>query len=321
MSEDPNSEAAMFDDEAKASETSTPDPVASDAASPDDMFEGETEHPRRSGKRSVRTMAVAGVATLAIAAGGFFGVNALSSSTAAQAANGGPGGAARGQGMPGGGGASGTITAISGSTLTVKSQSGASTEVDTSSSTTVSVGTKSSLRAIAVGDTVSVGGTGSATKIKAMQIVDGAVPRADNASRGAPNGAGGGGMPPSGGQGHAPSGTKSGKRPGGSMRRATGTVKSISGSDITLTTSAGKTVTVVTSSSTTVVKVAASEVSALKVGDTVHVMGSTSNGTVTATAITSGEFPIGGPGGGPGGPGGPGGAGGPGGNRGTPPSN
>ena len=164
-----------------------------------------------------------------------------------------------------------------------------------------------SLSDIAVGDRLMVIGTTSNGTVAADRITDqgdaaslpknpmgqaGGLPGgyggtgANRPTGGVPGGEGpGGGFPGGGGPGGGPGGGG----PGG-MNGVGGTVKSISGDTITLTTGDGSTLKVTTTTSTVVSVVQKSSVSALAVGDSVVVTGKKKNGVVTATAIREGDL-------------------------------
>jgi hypothetical protein len=72
-----------------------------------------------------------------------------------------------------------------------------------------------------------------------------------------------------------------------------GTVTSNDGSTLKLSTPSGSTVTVTTTSSTTVSTVQQGSLSDLAAGQHVVVLGTTSNGTVTATSIREGAMDTG----------------------------
>lgn len=107
-----------------------------------------------------------------------------------------------------------------------------------------------------------------------------------------------------GGTGTTEGGTGTGGGFGGG-NFTSGTVVSNDNGTLTIKTSDGSTVTVKTTDTTTVTKSSESSVSDLAAGETVTVVGSTTDGSVTATRITEGDTTTGGfPGGGAGGQGG-----------------
>jgi hypothetical protein len=187
---------------------------------------------------------------------------------------GGPGGFAG----RGGGGTVGSISSVSGTTLTIKDFNGQSTKVATTSKTTVTKSVSGAVSDIKVGDHVVVIGSGSTTQIAARQITDSGTSASTN---GAGGGFPGGGQRGNGG-GSAP--------PGGATNFsfATGTVKSVNGSTIVVSSSTGSSSTITTSSSTTVTNVTPATVSDLSVGEQVVVSGTTNNGVVSATSIREG---------------------------------
>ena len=249
---------------------------------PPDDFWGEGTKEPRPGPAPKRKAVIAFVGAVVLAGGSFFGIRALSSNDSIVNATAGTASANGTQGPGGGafsgpgGGVSGTITKISGSTITLTTQSGTST-VTTSSSTTVTSSSTITASDIALGDNVTVMGTGTTTEIAAQQLVDSGSTAATNAG-GSP---GAGGAPPD------ANGTTD------SRVSVSGTVTSVSGSTITVAASDGTTATVTLSSSTNLRATASSSVSALAVGDTVRVMGTTSGNTTTANVINVGDLPAG----------------------------
>ena len=89
-------------------------------------------------------------------------------------------------------------------------------------------------------------------------------------------------------QGQGGQNGQNGQGGGQSARRpvAFGTVKSVQGGTIQLTSADGSTVTVSTSAQTTVQKTDAGTVSDFKPGDRIYVAGNESSGSVTATEIS-----------------------------------
>ncbi len=172
----------------------------------------------------------------------------------------------RGAGMTRGApGVFGTVSAISGESITLTSkgfgQNATPTTytVDATNATVTKDGASSSVSAIAVGDTLMVQGTVSGTTVTATKIDDGM-----------------GGRGP-------------GMAPG-----VFGTVASISGNSISVTSkggpngAAGTTYTVDATNATVTKDGTASSVSTIVVGDTVMVEGTVSGTTVTATTIRDG---------------------------------
>jgi hypothetical protein len=170
-----------------------------------------------------------------------------------------------GQGQGKAPGVFGTVSVISGTTLTVSSKgfgknaAAATYTVNAGSATVTKAGAASSVSAIAVGDTVMVQGTVSGTSVAATSIRDGMEERM------------------------------------GMMPGVFGTVASVSGTTLTVTSKAGPngtpaaaTYTVDASSATVTKNNAASSVSAIAVGDTVIVQGAVSGTSVTAKTIRDG---------------------------------
>ena len=233
--------------------------------------------------------------------------------TASAAAVGGTRSGAAGQGqgaLPGGMGTRGTIASIDGSTITLTadlsdpggtSSGSASTStvtVTTSSDTVVTETVAGTASDIAVGDTVRVEGTTSGTEIAAVEVHD-----LGTEDLSALAGGGGGGTPPSDGDMPAgmtppdgmtaPDGTSGGQSgPGGGMGTV-GTVTARSGSTLTVEGTDGGTYTVTLADDTSVVVARTITLSDLAVGDAITVTGTTSDGTVAATAIRVGD--LGGP--------------------------
>lgn len=178
----------------------------------------------------------------------------------------------------------GTIASIDGSTLTLEDQSGTTTKVLTSTSTVVTTSSTGSVSEVKVGDTVMVIGTGSGSQIAATRVVDAGVVSADRADAARRDGMGG---PPGGGPGGAGG-------PGG-MAGTRGVVQSVGDGTLTITSREGSTVTVTTSSSTEITIAETGTVADLQVGDQIMVMGTESDGTITATKIREGGRPGGPP--------------------------
>ncbi len=253
-----------------------------------------TENPLPPARRRPRMWVGAAAAGLALLVGGAAAAGAARSDTApATATEDGAGDQGRGAdagercgpGGPGGRGhgARGTITAIDGTTLTVESEDGATVTVTTSDDTRVTEATEGTLADIATGDTVRVmGPEGDDGRVAARAVIE--VPARDEAA-----------------EGEAPEGGP------GRGRGLVGTVASVDGTSLTVTTAAGETVTVTTDDDTEVAVIAALAVADLEVGDEVGVRAvaddDASDGSVAAQGIMVGE-PLGlGPHGGPGGPG------------------
>ncbi len=175
----------------------------------------------------------------------------------------------------------GTVSAISGDILTVTGRQGFSSTtatttytVDATNATVTKNNAASTVSSIAVGDTVLIQGTVSGATVTATTIRDGIM-----AGRGSRRG--------------NPGTANPAIRPGGMGIR--GTVASISGTTLTVTSSQGfssttatTTYTVDASNATVTKSGQASSVSAIAVGDTVMIQGTVSGASVTATTIKDG---------------------------------
>jgi hypothetical protein len=256
--------------------------------------------------RSKRTWVIVGTAVVVLAVGGFLGAKAFGgggSPTTASANNGqgaAPGGGGRGRGT------FGTLQSIDGATLTVATpnSNGGTTTVITSSSTRFAKSVTGALSDIKVGDRVTAMGTAAGTnEVAAQRITDMGTMQLFGGQRrtGArPNG----GTRPT--EGTGPNGTFNRPDPN---TFANGTVKSISGTTLTVAQNDGTTKTVTTSGATTISVIKAVTISDLATGQPVVVLGpANSDGTVNATAVEQGVAGFGGRfGGGRGGPPGTGG--------------
>ena len=159
----------------------------------------------------------------------------------------------------------GTVSAVSGNTLTVASKgfgpnaTAATYTVDATNATVTKNGSASTLSNVSVGDSVSVQGTVSGTNVTATAVRDGMMGR---------------------GMGQAPG--------------VFGTVASVSGNTLTVTSkmgpggTAGTTYTVDATNATVTKNGASSSVSNVSTGDTVMVQGTVSGTSVTATSIRDG---------------------------------
>jgi hypothetical protein len=197
-------------------------------------------------------------------------------------------------------GAAGKITAINGTTLTLQDQQNQSVQVTTTGSTRITVSKTVAVSDIAKGDRITVTGTQSGTTVAATRITIADLQGGNSQRTGGPGRFNGEGGPPPGGfngQGGPPvtdaNGNPTGNASGSTNRRpsgfAGGTVTSVNGGTITISSFDGSTMTVTTTSSTTVTKSVQGSFSDLKVGQTVRAMGSTgSDGTVAATSINEG---------------------------------
>jgi Domain of unknown function (DUF5666) len=245
----------------------------------------ESSRPASARPQWVRWAAAAAVVVLVV--GGFLGARALSGNSSASATTGAPAPAASGvlSGPGGRPGTFGTIASIAGNTITVNdTASGTSVKVSTSSTTQVTVAKTVGVSAIAGGDRISVTGAISGSTITATRITDMGPQSATSPTRSA----GGANAPAGGNRGGFGAGGPGGTGAGGGGF-ASGTVKSVSGDSIVISTRSGSTLTVKTSASTTVTKNVSSTSSALQVGQSVRVSGPTSSdGSVAATSISEG---------------------------------
>jgi hypothetical protein len=258
-------------------------------------------------------------AAIVLVVGGFFGAKAMAGSSngsstatsgAAASGNGNANGNANGNNGQGRGpGTSGTIASISGSTLTVKDTATNSTvNVTTSSSTRVTLAQSVAVGSVVKGDRIFVTGATSGSTVEATTISDlGSSTSNLPAGGGGPagrtpgEGAGGGANAPPGGRGPGAqgagaqgAGAQGAGAQGAGGGLTAGTVSSVSSGTIVVSAADGSSTTVKTSASTTVTKSVAGSVSSLKIGDSVRVVGTTSNGSVAATAITEGDSGFGG---------------------------
>lgn len=250
---------------------------------------------------SRRVLAGAGIAVVVV--GGAAGAAAAATSHPSHpAGTGSPAGrwaagSVRGDGGMGdgramGGGVTGIISAVNGSTLTVTRTSGGSVTVTTTGSTSFLRSQASSVAAIAAGDHVTVmpertsSSSANSTAVTADRISDtgtGTLAGAGPGSTG-PGGTGSGGTGPGGMAGGGPMG---GHGP------VSGTVRSISGSTLTVSEASGTVVTVSTNASTAVERLSSITLADLAAGQKVSVMGSgplaSTSGTVTATRVVEGD--------------------------------
>lgn len=282
----------------------------------DEPFDGAADEsskppyvdPPRSSSR--RVWVIAGLAAVILAIGGFAGAKALSGGGSKPATSASPSGGATGRG---GRGTVGTLQSVDGSTLTVASFNGNTTTVLTSSSTKFLKSVTGSVSDIKVGDRVVAMGTPSGTNTVAAQRLS------DMGAGGA--GFGGRQGPPGTrirrfGNGTAPDNGPNGGAPPDPNSLAAGTVKSVSGTTLTVAQNDGTTKTVTTTPSTAITVLKPAVLQDLTTGDQVAITGTTNtDGTVTARTVREGAagaifgFGRGGRGGGGGGPGGSGGSG------------
>jgi hypothetical protein len=285
----------------------SPEPVGGDPGASD------------SWQPSWKTWVAVGVGAAAVGAAAVFGISAATSSGSSDAAvsteagsgaTGGAGGTGTAQspgaqrGFAGGPGGFGTIATIDGSSLTIEDASGTTTKVVTTDDTTVTVSVEGSVDDIAVGDTVMVFGEGTSTIAATRVTSSGEVSDADQGPPGgfrngtppqmpdgqAPPG-GMNGTPPQMPDGQAPPNGQGPGGPGGAgMGGVRGVVKSVGDGTFTVTGMDDTEVTVTTSSSTEVTITKAATLGDLEVGDSVMVIGTEADGTLTATSIREGGF-------------------------------
>jgi hypothetical protein len=245
--------------------------------------------------RSKRTWVIVGTAAVVLAVGGFLGAKAFgggSSNTTASAQSGQGQGSGQGRRLLGRG-TFGTLQSVDGPTLTLATpnSNGGTTTVVTSSSTRFVKAVTGAFNDIKVGDRITAMGTAAGTDevaaqrisdMGAMQLFGGQGRRNGNP----PNG----GTRPTGGTG--PNGTFNRPDPN---TFANGTVKSISGTTLTVTQNDGTTKTVTTSGSTTISVLKTVTIADLTTGQPVVVLGPTSSdGTVNATTVEQGVAGFGG---------------------------
>ena len=172
----------------------------------------------------------------------------------------------------------GSVTAINGTTITVASRSfGQNTAtttytVDASNATVYKNNATSTLSIVAVGDRVFVQGTISGTSVTATTVRDG-IAMMRGAGKGGPSR-------------HGP-GTASSTPPfkGNGEPVVAGTVASVSGTSISITTSSNTSYTVDASSATVSKGGSTSTVSAISVGDYLVVQGAINGTSVTAATV------------------------------------
>jgi hypothetical protein len=202
-----------------------------------------------------------------------------------------------GHGRPGGmGGAGnpamrpaafGTVTAISGDIITVNSRQGfASTSptvaltVDATNATVVKNNATSSVSSIAVGDMIAAQGTLTGTNVVATSIRDGIVMR--------------GGMGPMGNGGRMGGSRGMGSSTpsiGNGEPVVAGTVASVNGSSLTITTKSNVTYTVDASNAKILDGQATASLSNISVGDSVLVQGAVNGTSVTASSVVDQSHP------------------------------
>ncbi|HEY1738817.1 MAG TPA: DUF5666 domain-containing protein [Acidimicrobiia bacterium] len=296
----------------------TPETPAPSGA-PEAPLQPGTGAPSESNKTKV-WLAIGAIVVVGL--GGFFGARALSgnskkagasntlppTSTGTGSNNGGTGNRTGNGGfLRGNRGTTGKITALASPNFTVQSvtitgggpesgtrpttSNGPLVTVKTSSSTSYTVTKAVALSAIAKGDRVIATGTQGSSGITATSITDMGTASANGGQNG--NGFGGGGFRGGNGNGSTPPGAGGGFGGGQGGANANGrsfafgTVASVSGNTIVVTTANG-TSTVTVGSGATITKTESGSFSDLKVGDTVVVTGTKSGNTVTATDVRTG---------------------------------
>jgi hypothetical protein len=294
----------------------------SEVAPPDAQPVGRSEtDPALAVRPGPKVWIASGLGAVALTAASILGIRAASGTSGAQTATtpagasapgstggatqgGPPGNAAPGGAMPGalpGGGAVGTITSIDGSTLTVQDRSGATTKIATTADTVITASHEATADDLAVGDHVSVDGSGSSTAITAERVTDSGDVAAADGFGGGPGGVAPSGPPPSGAMPGGPSssetdGSASAPTPpadAGDHVRTSGVIASIDGDTMVVTTTDGDTVTVTLSDSTSITTSSVASVDDLAEGDTVLARGQSADGTLTATVIIEGDLPMG----------------------------
>ncbi len=179
----------------------------------------------------------------------------------------------------------GTVTAVNGTILTVLGKEGFGS---TTASTTYSVdaanakvqknNATSSVSAIAVNDSVLVVGTVSGTNVTATDIRDGIVMRGGPGMMGGKGGAHPGGMGRGGEASTSPI-------TGNGQPVVAGTISSVSGSTITITTKSNVSYTIDATNAKIVAGQSTVAASSLTVGDTVLVQGTVNGNSVTASSV------------------------------------
>ncbi|MDE1966929.1 MAG: hypothetical protein KGI45_02535 [Patescibacteria group bacterium] len=189
----------------------------------------------------------------------------------------------------------GIVTAVNGTTITVASRGfayrggqGAADQatttftVDASGAAVINDNATSTLSSVSVGDHVFVIGTLSGTSVTATLIRDGMIP---NPRRGGP-----------GGNGAWAYGSSTAPFKGNGQPIVAGTVQSISGSTITITTSSDTSYTIDASSAAVAKGGATSTISSISTGDYIVVQGAVNGSNVTASSVIDQSASLGGPG-------------------------
>ena len=170
---------------------------------------------------------------------------------------------------------SGTVTAISGSTITINARQGFSSTTPTTTFTINATNATvrknnatSTVSSIVVGDRISAIGTVSGTNVTATSIIDGMMGRGNNDDQGN-------------------NGNASSTAPflGNGEPVIAGTISSISGNSVSITTASNIAYTVDTTNAKIVKGGSASTLSAVTVGDKVLIQGTINGTTVSATTV------------------------------------
>jgi hypothetical protein len=260
------------------------------------------EYARPEGRSRRTWMVAAAIGVVVLAVGGFFGVKALAGGGSSSTSTAGQAPAGNGQGRGGGRGTVGTLQSIDGSTLTVATfaRGGANganpgagtTTVVTNGSTKFYKTVSGSLSDVKVGDRVTANGTpDGTTALTAARITDTGTMNALGGPGGGGPGAGGR-RPGANGNGNG-NGTPPSTAPGATRPDpnsfANGTVKSISGTTLTVADNTGATKTVNTNGSTAFSVLKAVSINDLQTGQAIVVRGAmNSDGTVNATNVVQG---------------------------------
>jgi hypothetical protein len=261
------------------------------------------EYARPEGRSRRTWMVAAAIGVVVLAVGGFFGVKALAGGGSSSTSTAGQAPAGNGQGRGAGRGTVGTLQSIDGSTLTVATfgrggnnganSGGGTTTVVTGGSTKFYKTVSGALSDIKVGDRVTANGTpDGTTALTAARITDTGTMNALGGPAGGPGGGGrranANGNGNGNGNGTPPSTAPGATRPDPNSF-ANGTVKSISGTTLTVADNNGATKTVNTNGTTAISVLKTVSINDLQTGQAIVVRGTTnSDGTVTATDVVQG---------------------------------